>query len=92
MKYHLIICPFYLIQMLWGRAQLFLTNPRTSISYDFEYSYIIINVITKWYFIEYVNRAAKISDISLTGRVRGIDYSCPLINLNTDIPWSMLLQ
>ena len=28
MKYHLIICPFYLIQMLCGRAQLFLTNPR----------------------------------------------------------------
>ena len=28
MKYHLIICPFYLIQMLLGRDQLFLTNPR----------------------------------------------------------------
>ena len=28
MKYHLIICPFYLIQMLWGRAQLFFTKPR----------------------------------------------------------------
>ena len=28
MKYDLIICPFYLIQMLRGRAQLFMTNPR----------------------------------------------------------------
>ena len=28
MKYHPNICPFYLIQMLWGRAQLFLTDPR----------------------------------------------------------------
>ena len=28
MKYHLIIYLFYLIQMLWVRAQLFLTNPR----------------------------------------------------------------
>ena len=27
MKY-LNICPFYLIQMLWSRAQLFLTDPR----------------------------------------------------------------
>ena len=30
-KYNLNICPFYLIQMLWGRAQLFLTNPRISL-------------------------------------------------------------
>ena len=28
MEYHISICPFYLIQMLRGRAQLFLTNPR----------------------------------------------------------------
>ena len=28
MKYHPNIFPFYLIQMLWGRAQLFLTDPR----------------------------------------------------------------
>ena len=28
MKYHPNICPFYLIQMLLGRAQLFLTDPR----------------------------------------------------------------
>ena len=31
MKYDLIKCPFYLIQMLWGRAQLFLTNPRSEV-------------------------------------------------------------
>ena len=30
MKYHLNICPFYLIQMLCGRAQLFLTDPRNN--------------------------------------------------------------
>ena len=37
MKYHLIICPFYLIQMLCGRAQLFLTNPRTTSEYMGEF-------------------------------------------------------
>ena len=28
MKYHLNMCPFYLKYMLFGRAQLFFTNPR----------------------------------------------------------------
>ena len=42
MKYHLIICPFYLIQMLWDRAQLFLTNPR-----------IIIIIINFYYYFYY---------------------------------------
>ena len=48
MKYHLIICPFYLIQMLCGRAQLFLTNPRTYPNKNFEYRYPLIHGCEMW--------------------------------------------
>ena len=62
------MCPFYLIKMLWGRAQLFLTDPRNFI--------YIVPCLHIWKTIFTLSGREREREREREGRA-----SCPLINI-----------